>query len=98
MQFKVIISKYRLGFLVERERPKKPRKGKTRTEKELRKRLKWLIELRKKIEDYVERDIEIPFPLIEGSSKKPSKAEAREQLGFLNRVIAEYAWLLKEED
>ena len=79
------MSKYKLGFLVERERPYKPRKRKTRTEKELRKRRKWLVKLKERIEKEIE-------------SGEGNLAEQREELGWLKTVIAEYKFIFKEID
>lgn len=83
MQVKIIVSKFRLGFLVERERPKKPRKGKIRSLSELKKRRKWLVKLKERIEKEIENG--------EGNL-----AEQREELGWLKTVIAEYQFIFKE--
>jgi len=82
MQFKIIVSKYKLGFLVERERPKKPRKRKVRTEQELVRRRKELLELR----DQIKRDIK--------ASENP--AELRRELEMLEQTLIEYRFIFKE--
>jgi len=74
----------------------KTKKSNVRTEKELRKRLEWLTKLRDMFKAKIESGEEIPS-LTEGSSKTLSVAEARGELGFLERVISEYAWVLREE-
>ena len=63
MQIKIIVSKYKLGFLVVREVSKRKPNRLFRSKSELRKRRKDLLELR----DQIKRDIE----------KSEDKAELR---------------------
>ena len=63
-------------------RKEKPEKGKVRTEKELRKRRKWLLEMR----DNLKKEIE--------ASDNPAKL--RRELEELEQTLVEYKWFFKE--
>jgi len=83
-RFKIVVEKFRRGFLVIRQKLKSKFSRHLRSREELEKRRKDLFEIRKSMK----RDIE----------KSDNPAELRRELEMLEQTLVEYQWLFKEID